>query len=73
MVDSTARLTDGTLRDPNDASDGVFLDAQVFEAASFNFTTTAFVSLQEQLESGRLRLILTDTTRRSTQLTTVKR
>jgi hypothetical protein len=42
--------------------EAVFLDAQVFERASFNFSSTQFASLQKHLETGRLRLILTDIT-----------
>ena len=40
----------------------IFLDTQVFEAASFNFKTTTLVSLEEQVEKGTVRLILTDIT-----------
>ena len=40
----------------------IFLDTQVFEAASFNFKTTTLVSLQEQVEKGTIRLILADIT-----------
>jgi hypothetical protein len=40
----------------------IFLDTQVFEAASFNFNTTTFVSLEEQIQKGRVRLLLTDIT-----------
>lgn len=40
----------------------IFLDTQVFEAASFNFRTTTLVSLEEQVEKGTVRLILTDIT-----------
>ena len=40
----------------------IFLDTQVFEAASFNFKTTTLVSLEEQVEKGNARLILTDIT-----------
>ena len=40
----------------------IFLDTQVFEAASFNFKTTTLVSLEEQVDKGNARLILTDIT-----------
>jgi hypothetical protein len=40
----------------------IFLDTQVFEAASFNFKMTALVSLVEQVQKGTVRLILTDIT-----------
>ncbi len=40
----------------------IFLDTQVFEAVSFNFETTALVSLLEQVDKGNIRLILTDVT-----------
>ena len=40
----------------------IFLDTQVFEAASFNFKTTTLVSLEEQVKKGTARLILTDIT-----------
>ena len=40
----------------------IFLDTQVFEAASFNFKTTRLVSLEEQVEKGNVRLIFTDIT-----------
>ena len=42
--------------------DPIFLDTQVFEEASFNFKTTKLVSLEEQVEKGNVRLILTDIT-----------
>ena len=42
--------------------DPIFLDTQVFEEASFNFKTTRLVSLEEQVEKGNVRLILTDIT-----------
>ena len=40
----------------------IFLDTEVFEAASFNFKTTTLVSLAEQVAKGNVRLILTDIT-----------
>ena len=40
----------------------IFLDTQVFEGVSFNFKTTTLVSLQEQVEKGNVRLVLTDIT-----------
>ena len=40
----------------------IFIDTQVFEAASFDFKTTTIVSLEEQVEKGTVRLILTDIT-----------
>lgn len=40
----------------------VFLDTQVFVAASFNFNAAPFKSLLKYFESGRLRLLLTDVT-----------
>ena len=40
----------------------IFLDTQVFEAASLNFKTSALVSLEEQVKKGTVRLILTDIT-----------
>ena len=42
--------------------DPIFLDTQVFEEASFNSKTTKLVSLEEQVEKGNVRLILTDIT-----------
>ncbi len=42
--------------------EAVFLDTQVFEGASFNFTSTSFAALSKHLESGRLRLVITDIT-----------
>ena len=40
----------------------VSIDTQVFVATSFNFDGPAFQALRTHLESGRLRLILTDIT-----------
>jgi hypothetical protein len=40
----------------------IFLDTQVFEAASFNFKMTALASLEEQVQKGTVRLIITDIT-----------
>ena len=40
----------------------IFLDTQVFEAASFNFKTTTLLSLKELVDKGTIRLILTDIT-----------
>ena len=40
----------------------IFLDTQVFEAASFNFKTTVLASLEEQVQKGTIRLVLTDIT-----------
>lgn len=40
----------------------VFLDAQVFVAASFNFNAAPFKALVKYFESGRLRLLLTEVT-----------
>ena len=40
----------------------IFLDTEVFEAASFNFKTTTLASLEEQVGKGTVRLILTDIT-----------
>ena len=40
----------------------IFLDTQVFEGASFNFKTTTLVSLDEQVQKGNVRLVLTDIT-----------
>ena len=45
-----------------DTGHPIFLDTQVFEAASFNFKTTTLASLEEQVEKGTVRLILTDIT-----------
>ena len=45
-----------------DTGHPIFLDTQVFEAASFNFKTTTLVSLEEQVEKGVVRLILADIT-----------
>jgi hypothetical protein len=42
--------------------EAVFLDAQVFENASFNFKTRAFMALKRHLASERLRLVITDIT-----------
>jgi hypothetical protein len=42
--------------------EAVFLDAQAFESASFNLKTKPFTSLRRHLESGRLRLVITDIT-----------
>jgi hypothetical protein len=42
--------------------EAVFLDAQVFESASFNFKTKPFTALRRHLESGRLRLVVIDIT-----------
>ncbi|MGE0361134.1 MAG: PIN domain-containing protein [Vicinamibacterales bacterium] len=42
--------------------EAVFLDTQVFEAASFNFKTVFFVALQKRLDSGGLELVITDIT-----------
>ena len=42
----------------------VFLDAQAYEAASFNFASKHFATLAKHLESGRLRLVITDITKR---------
>jgi hypothetical protein len=42
--------------------ENVFLDTEVFVSASFNFATKSFVALKEHLDSGRLKLILVDTT-----------
>lgn len=38
----------------------IFLDTQVFEAASFNFKTTVLVSVVEEAKKGTIRLVLTD-------------
>ena len=46
----------------------IFLDTEVFEAASFNFNTTRLISLQEQIERGTVRLILTDITVREVKV-----
>ena len=43
----------------------IFLDTQVFEAASFNFKMTALASLEEQVQKGTVRLIITDITVRT--------
>jgi PIN domain-containing protein len=43
-------------------AEAVFLDTQVFEAASFNFESAPFAALAKHLETGRLRLVLTDIT-----------
>lgn len=40
----------------------VFLDTQVFVAASFNFNSAPFQALLKHFESGRLRLLMTDVT-----------
>jgi len=40
----------------------ISLDTQVFEAASFNFKTATLVSLEQQVEKGTVRLVLTDIT-----------
>jgi hypothetical protein len=40
----------------------IFLDTQVFVAASFNFNTAAFQALLKHFQSGRLRLLMTDVT-----------
>ena len=56
------------MEDPADRSDFVFLDAQVYEGNSFNYTNTAFRSLIEQLESKRLHLVTTDITVRETMV-----
>jgi predicted nucleic acid-binding protein len=40
----------------------VFLDTQVFVAASFNFKSAPFQALRKHFESGRLRLLMTDVT-----------
>src|SRR5690349_18704293 len=42
--------------------EAVFLDAQAFEAASFNFKTSAFMALKRHRASGRLRLVIPDIT-----------
>ena len=41
----------------------VFLDAQAYEAASFNFASRHFATLAKHLESGRLTLVITDITK----------
>src|SRR5687767_1254881 len=41
----------------------VFLDAQAYEAASFNFKSKHFTTLAKHLESGRLKLVITDITK----------
>lgn len=41
----------------------VFLDAQAYEAASFNFNGKLFSALRKHLASGRLRLVITDITK----------
>jgi len=46
----------------NDIPEAVFLDTQVFDSASFNFDTKSFTALGKHLQSGRLRLVLTDIT-----------
>lgn len=46
----------------------IFLDTQVFEAASFNFKTKALVSLEEQVAKGIIRIILTDITVREVKV-----
>ena len=45
----------------------IFLDTQVFDAASFNFASQPFVSLEEQVEVGRVRVLLTDITVREVE------
>ncbi len=40
----------------------VFLDTQVFVAASFNFSSAPFQALLKHFQSGRLRLLTTDVT-----------
>jgi hypothetical protein len=42
--------------------EAVFLDAQAFENASFNFASKQLTALKKHLESGRLRLVITDIT-----------
>ena len=42
--------------------EAVFLDTHVFDAASFNFKSTPFAALTKHLDSGRLRLLMTDIT-----------
>ena len=42
--------------------EAVFLDAQVFENASFNFKARSFLSFKKHLATGRLRLVITDIT-----------
>jgi hypothetical protein len=46
----------------NAIPEAVYLDAQAFENASFNFASKQFTALKKHLESGRLRLIITDIT-----------
>ena len=41
----------------------VFLDTQAYEAESFNLESTHFRALAKHLESGRLKLVITDITR----------
>jgi hypothetical protein len=43
-------------------STAIFLDTQVFDAASFNFKTTVLVSVVEEAKKGTIRLVLTDIT-----------
>jgi hypothetical protein len=42
--------------------EAVFLDAQAFENASFNFQAKPFTALRRHLQSGRLRLVISDIT-----------
>lgn len=41
----------------------VFLDAQAYESASFNFESKHFAALAKHLESGRLKLVIADITK----------
>ena len=48
----------------------IFLGTQVFDGASFNFTTTALVSLVEQVQKGRGRSIIRHILSSSSAMTT---
>lgn len=48
---------------PSGIVDCLFLDAQAYEAASFNFESHHFSSLAKHLGTGRMQLLITDVTK----------
>ena len=48
---------------PTSRVEFVYLDTQAYDAASYNFAGTRFKALTKHLESGRLKLVITDITK----------